>query len=59
MNNEQINFSEVFFINFFRGVHRVEAMMYAIDKINNDTDLLRGMKLVSVEIRIFPGIAKY
>lgn len=44
---------------FFRGVHRVEAMMYAIDKINNDTDLLRGMKLVSVETGIFPGIAKY
>ncbi|GMT07734.1 hypothetical protein PENTCL1PPCAC_29908, partial [Pristionchus entomophagus] len=28
-----------------RGVHRVEAMLYAIDKINNDSNLLRGMKL--------------
>ncbi|GMT35498.1 hypothetical protein PFISCL1PPCAC_26795, partial [Pristionchus fissidentatus] len=28
-----------------RGVHRVEAMLYAIDKVNNDTGLLRGLKL--------------
>ncbi|KAI6239142.1 ANF-receptor domain-containing protein [Aphelenchoides fujianensis] len=28
-----------------RGVHRVEAMLYAIDRINEQSDFLRGYKL--------------
>ncbi|VDK64494.1 unnamed protein product [Cylicostephanus goldi] len=29
-----------------RGVHRVEAMLYALDQINAQKDFLRGYKLV-------------
>ena len=32
-------------INSDRGIQRAEAMLFAIDKINNDTDLLPGIKL--------------
>lgn len=42
----ETRFFKLLQIFIFRGVHRVEAMLYALDMINSQTDFLRGYKLV-------------
>jgi len=49
------SFTNSFENNFyFRGVQRMEAMLFAVDKINNDTNLLNNITLgVNIQVIYF------
>ena len=44
-------------IRFDRGIQRAEAMLFALDLVNNDPKILPGMKLGTITTNIFDPLA--